>query len=664
MLSGSPNNNDSNDDDDVDDDEVVLTKVTRNGHVLHTHQSYSSHETGTSDSMCQTIPVPLSDHEADSEAYEHEIATDAIHTSCFVHDTNRTAGKRYQNSLSVQSTATAVSSGSDSGSVPNEVRTHFNCDLPSSTPKFAISNVTSFHESGIHKSEKQSVYANSTQPIKVDSCVQAIATRNVSTKSVAANTVVSHAAYTHAQGNNTGSSHSNQTFVVRQKKQLFDLKISLQNRLTAKNDQSNCNTKNANELSSEHVSEESNESPKVPKKRPSTEELCKKISNTRERMMSEKIPWKKKVLLRLQMVLLKRLRKTELETGEKATLDVDGISAECLEMLRLKTFHQNDESKKKGAKVLKKETHKPNKQKKRSEKGQNKQDFQEESGYLKETSLLSSVATREGESNKVVPGSEECIKLSLDRNITAVKNKLSSSHSKVKRAKSYPVEPSSYPVHVSHKKQLHRQFSSPEITHKSEATRPEPSTLTLGEIKSKIKRAKSNLVENSANPAHGFRKLRRQVSSTENSRKRKTFNSGTLPSYEKAIKLKTATSKNVSSTKASNINEGKSGPPKCNGLNEPTTKKRTESPESKSTNSAECFHRVPKGLQNVYKSSLQPKSDLQRDNAKKISSWGGAIKPQPTGTSSRHSLQGGSQSLKKYDRLGMNRQWIMTASNF
>lgn len=47
-------------------------------------------------------------------------------------------------------------------------------------------------------------------------------------------------------------------------------------------------------------------------------ELSDKILYTRERIKKEEIPWKKKLLVSLEATFIKRLRKTEKETGEKA----------------------------------------------------------------------------------------------------------------------------------------------------------------------------------------------------------------------------------------------------------------------------------------------------------------------------------------------------------
>ena len=50
------------------------------------------------------------------------------------------------------------------------------------------------------------------------------------------------------------------------------------------------------------------------------DDLCKKILQTRERFDQEDIKWKKKILRSLEIVLTKRLRKLERETGQKADI--------------------------------------------------------------------------------------------------------------------------------------------------------------------------------------------------------------------------------------------------------------------------------------------------------------------------------------------------------
>ncbi|XP_068686895.1 uncharacterized protein [Montipora foliosa] len=68
--------------------------------------------------------------------------------------------------------------------------------------------------------------------------------------------------------------------------------------------------------------------PVPPKKASSSlKQLAKKVIETRKRHEMENIPWKKKILKSLEAVLMKRLRKTEKDTGIKADLE-DGIAAE------------------------------------------------------------------------------------------------------------------------------------------------------------------------------------------------------------------------------------------------------------------------------------------------------------------------------------------------
>lgn len=61
---------------------------------------------------------------------------------------------------------------------------------------------------------------------------------------------------------------------------------------------------------------------KSPKQRNALDELCKKILNTRERIKNEEIDWKKKVLHRLEAVIIKKLLRVERETGKKADIDI------------------------------------------------------------------------------------------------------------------------------------------------------------------------------------------------------------------------------------------------------------------------------------------------------------------------------------------------------
>lgn len=57
-------------------------------------------------------------------------------------------------------------------------------------------------------------------------------------------------------------------------------------------------------------------------RRHSVEELSNKVVETRERISKEDIDWKKKLLRRLEFVLIKKLKKAEKETGEKASIDL------------------------------------------------------------------------------------------------------------------------------------------------------------------------------------------------------------------------------------------------------------------------------------------------------------------------------------------------------
>ena len=60
-----------------------------------------------------------------------------------------------------------------------------------------------------------------------------------------------------------------------------------------------------------------------PRRKLTVSELSKKILYTRERIKKEAIPWKKKLLFSLEATFIRRLRKTERETGEKADIVID-----------------------------------------------------------------------------------------------------------------------------------------------------------------------------------------------------------------------------------------------------------------------------------------------------------------------------------------------------
>ena len=60
-----------------------------------------------------------------------------------------------------------------------------------------------------------------------------------------------------------------------------------------------------------------------PRRKLTVSELSKKILYTRERIKKEAIPWKKKLLFSLEATFIRRLRKTEKETGEKADIVID-----------------------------------------------------------------------------------------------------------------------------------------------------------------------------------------------------------------------------------------------------------------------------------------------------------------------------------------------------
>jgi len=48
------------------------------------------------------------------------------------------------------------------------------------------------------------------------------------------------------------------------------------------------------------------------------DELCTKLGNIREKLQQEQMAWKRKLLCSLEVVLIKKIEKLELETGEKA----------------------------------------------------------------------------------------------------------------------------------------------------------------------------------------------------------------------------------------------------------------------------------------------------------------------------------------------------------
>ncbi|KAK3726916.1 hypothetical protein QZH41_016702 [Actinostola sp. cb2023] len=55
-----------------------------------------------------------------------------------------------------------------------------------------------------------------------------------------------------------------------------------------------------------------------PRRTMNMDELCKKMLNTRERLEKEQIKWKRKLLSSLEVVLIKKIQRLELETGERA----------------------------------------------------------------------------------------------------------------------------------------------------------------------------------------------------------------------------------------------------------------------------------------------------------------------------------------------------------
>ena len=181
------------------------------------------------DCMCQTTSVAVptcSDHENNIVVHSHEVATNVtLDSPGLVHGTTTTTADKSLQTPNFQS-----SPRFQNESMLDELTAHSETNfLPSSPPAVARS-VTNLHEPDLGMSEEiGSGYVPSPLPIKVDSCVQATSSTNVSTKSVAANMahinsgnqfVVTQAFYTHAQANNFDFSSSLQT-VVAQEDKLF-----------------------------------------------------------------------------------------------------------------------------------------------------------------------------------------------------------------------------------------------------------------------------------------------------------------------------------------------------------------------------------------------------------------------------------------------------------
>ena len=61
----------------------------------------------------------------------------------------------------------------------------------------------------------------------------------------------------------------------------------------------------------------------LPRKKQTVAELSQKILTTRERIKQETIAWKKKLLYSLEAIFIKKLRKLEKETGEKAEISIE-----------------------------------------------------------------------------------------------------------------------------------------------------------------------------------------------------------------------------------------------------------------------------------------------------------------------------------------------------
>ena len=93
---------------------------------------------------------------------------------------------------------------------------------------------------------------------------------------------------------------------------------------------------------------ETKKKPQSTKRKPTVSELSKKILYTRERIKQETIPWKKKLLFSLEATFIKRLRKTEKETGEKADIVIEEENVE--EELKEKKKDEREKCNKRGRK--------------------------------------------------------------------------------------------------------------------------------------------------------------------------------------------------------------------------------------------------------------------------------------------------------------------------
>ena len=80
-------------------------------------------------------------------------------------------------------------------------------------------------------------------------------------------------------------------------------------------------------------------------------ELSEKVLYTRQRIEKETIAWKKKLLLRVEDMFLKRLRKAEKETGEKADIIINEPNDENVEKGRCRRLGRRRKTSKKCAKT-------------------------------------------------------------------------------------------------------------------------------------------------------------------------------------------------------------------------------------------------------------------------------------------------------------------------
>ena len=662
---------------------MVLTKITRNGvkvEINDSHPVSCVHSTPRKavmiDSMCQTTCTSAT--AALEPCYEnvYDVTSNtAFNSASQARDTtNNVADKschspfvarRSPNVLQTSQIETSCKTDNLSSLVSTNSKTH---DFSSSSLGIKINNVTSLQEVQVSCAGTSTECSENSQPMKVDTCVQVTSAKTITRKSVAANTICVHAG-THFAVTQDADAHT-------QMQHNYDytragMLPSSPNYYPEQQQSQPVSSPDTNwegELQIDTTNQESegegvepSGSPKLLKKRHSTEELCKKITNTRERMRNEQIPWKRKVLLRLQMVLVKRLRKCEVETGEKATLDIDEIEAECLEKLKNKPANQHNGSKKTSGKNSKEGTEHHPKQKGKKQKRKKPQDKVETAKtkpnkrkfietLLKENCVqhyslerapklhesatqndISPPASTESSFSQLESTHKGCVSLNSAWQAETDRNKVkhSPTHSRIKKSKSFPNSDS--PAYRAQGKQFVRQVSCPNST----ASRK-------GNKTSKPKTLES---------------INERRPSGETSKPKSIFAAtSSFLSFKK-----NAMSKNPNSTRTNNSHTVKSGSLEYHS---PSVTKQNKTPELRPTKtSGDTSYRIPKRSTSLNEISTPTRPDLQRDNAKKISSWGGAIKPQPAEVSLHNSLPGGSHSTAKYDKIGVKRHWLMCATD-